>query len=236
MNQIRRRWISLSIAATLVLGASVAVAQVASPITIGAPPAPITVPAMPTAPFTIAAAGEYQIDAMAAGADAQLFVLQNDTVIYEDGDSGDGVDARVIAFLAPGTYGARVWEYRGNPMNVRLRVSRPPAFTPVATIAPGAPPTIVNVTSGDSPRASSAEVTLTIAAAGTYRIDAVSPGAAIDPELMIIRDGAQVATDSDSGEGSNAQLVQALTPGNYTLRVRDWVSRSGAITVTVVRQ
>lgn len=231
-----RRWLTLAIATALAVATSAAVAQVAPTMTVGGGPVPVTVPVMSTAPFTIAAAGEYQIDAMAEGADAQLFVVQDDGVLYEDSDSGDGADARVLAFLSPGTYGARVWEYRGNPMNVRIRVTRPPAFTSVATIAPSAPPAVVNVVAADSPRASSAELTLTIASAGTYRIDAISPDTSVDPELLLIRDGAQIATDSDSGEGSNAQLVQALTPGDYTLRVRDWVARSGAIHITVVPQ
>jgi hypothetical protein len=235
MNQIRSRFLVSSLVLSLALGASVAIAQVA-PLTVGAPPTTVAVPAMATAPFTIAAAGEYQIDAIAAGLDAQLMVVQGDAVVFEDSDSGDGVDARVVAFLAPGSYGARVWEYRGRAMGVRLRVQRLAPLASAATITPGAPPAIVNVAAGASPRESSVEVTLTIATAGTYRIDAVSPGAAIDPELMIIQNGAQLATDSDSGEGTSAQIVRAHTPGTYTLRVRDWVSRAGAISITVVPQ
>jgi hypothetical protein len=108
-------------------------------------------------------------------------------------------------------------------------------MTPVATIAPGATATVVHAPAGDGARAASVELTLNVAAAGTYRIDVVSSDGSVDPELSLIQHAALVASDSDSGDGTNAQLVRALTPGAYTLRVRDWSNRAAALTVTVTR-
>ncbi len=226
----RLSWLAAPIA---VGGAAVALAQVLPAAQIGAPPTPVTSPPSPTLTLTLPAASEVQIDAMGAPMDAQLLLLQNDSLITQDSDSGDGVDARIQTFLAAGTYQVRIMEWRGRQMSARAQAQILPPMTPVAQIAPGAPPTVVNTPAADSARAASAEVALTVAAAGTYRLDATSSG---DAELMIIQNGAIVAQDSDTGEGTNAQLTQALTPGVYTLRVRDYANRASAITVTVAPQ
>lgn len=220
-------------AALLLVGASVAFAQTLPTVAIGAPPTPAPAPAAPSLTLTLAAPAEVQIDAMGSPMDAQLMLYQGDSLIVEDSDSGDGVDAQIVRFLAAGTYDVRVVEWRGRAMSTRVSAVLLAPMTPVATLAPGAPPTIVAVPAGPSPRASSAEVTLTIAAPGSYRLDATSDG---DAELMIIQNSAVVAQDSDTGEGTNAQIVQTLTPGNYTLRVRDYSNRASNITVTVVAQ
>jgi hypothetical protein len=165
--------------------------------------------------------------------DAQLLLYQGDSLITQDSDSGSGVDARIVTFLAPGTYQVRVMEWRGRAMSARVQAQVLPPMTPVAQIAPGAPPTVINTPQGDSARAASAEASLTIATPGNYRLDATSSG---DAELMIIQAGAIVAQDSDSGDGTNAQITRQLAPGTYTLRVRDYGNRASAITVTVAAQ
>lgn len=205
-------------------------------VTVDGPEVTAPIPAMTTLPFTVATAAEYQIDATGPGVDAQLYLFQGDSFVTSDSDSGEGVDARIVTFLAPGAYTARIYEYRGRALTGTAAVTQLQPLPAAATISPGAPPTVVSVPSGDGPRASSAEITLAVTAPGNVRIDVVSPDASIDPELMIIQNGAVLATDSDSGEGTNAQLVQAVGPGAYTLRVRDWINRSGSLTVTVVPQ
>jgi len=228
-----RRLVAVLCAALALVGASVAFAQTLPTVAIGAPPTPAPAPAAPALSLTLAAPAEVQIDAMGSPMDAQLFLYQGGSLVVEDSDSGDGVDARIVRFLAAGTYEVRVVEWRGRAMSARVSTAILPPMTPVATLAPGAPPSIVAVPAGDSPRASSAEVTLIVATPGSYRLDATSDG---DAELMIIQNSAVVAQDSDSGEGTNAQLTQVLTPGNYTLRVRDYSNRASNITVTVVAQ
>lgn len=213
--------------------AAVAVAQTLPAITVGAPPSPITVPAAPSLTLTLPAAAEVQIDAMGSPMDAQLLLFQSGSYIAEDSDSGEGTDARIVRFLPPGSYEVRLVEWRGRAMSARVQALILPPMTPAASIAPGAPPAVVQTPQGDSPRAASAEVTLNVATAGNYRLDAVSTG---DAELMIIQANAIVAQDSDTGEGTNAQIVRQLAAGAYTLRVRDYGNRASAITVTVVPQ
>jgi hypothetical protein len=225
---------ALVVGAPLVLaGAAAAVAQALPTLTAGAPPTPVTAPVAPTLALTLTAPSEVQIDAMGGAMDAQLLLLQGDSVVTQDSDSGAGVDAQIVSFLAPGTYQVRVVEWRGRAMSARVQAQILPPMTPAAQIAPGAPPTVINTPQGDSPRAASAEATLTIPAAGNFRLDAVSSG---DAELMIIQNGAMLVQDSDTGEGTNAQITRQLAPGTYTLRVRDYGNRASAITVTVAPQ
>jgi hypothetical protein len=229
----RRAALSAVVVPLTLTGAAVAVAQTLPALTIGAPPTTVTAPAAPSLTLTLPAAAEVQLDAMGAPMDAQLLLMQGDSLITQDSDSGEGVDARIVTFLAPGTYQARVMEWRGRAMSARVQAQILPPMTPAARLAPGAPPTVIQTPQGDSPRAASAEATLTVAAPGNYRLDATSSG---DAELMIIQNAAIVAQDSDTGEGTNAQITRQLAPGVYTLRVRDYGNRASAITVTVVAQ
>lgn len=202
-------------------------------LTVGGPPLGVEVPALPGGSLTVAAPGEFQIDATSTTNDAQLWLVQNGSVITQDSDSGEGTNARIVAFLAPGTYDIQVGEWQSRDLDAQLSVTQLGPMTAVATIAPGAPPATVQTPAGTSPREGSVEITLTIAAAGTYRIDAVCPGGALDPEMQLIQNGGLLQADSDSGEGTSAQIVRALEPGSYTIRVRDWINRAGAIDVSV---
>jgi hypothetical protein len=235
MNHLRSsRTTAVALGVPLALaGAAVATAQALPSLAVGAPPTQVTAPAAPSLTLTLPAASEVQIDAMGSPMDAQLLLYQGDSLITQDSDSGSGVDARIVTFLAPGTYQVRVMEWRGRAMSARVQAQVLPPMTPVAQIAPGAPPTVINTPQGDSARAASAEASLTIATPGNYRLDATSSG---DAELMIIQAGAIVAQDSDSGDGTNAQITRQLAPGTYTLRVRDYGNRASAITVTVAAQ
>ena len=169
---------------------------------------------------------------MATGADAQLVLLLNGSTVLEDSDGGDGVNARIITFVTPGTYEVQVWEWRGGAMTANVSAMVLPPLTPAATIVPGAPPASVNAPAGDSNRASSAEVTLTIATAGNYTIDAVGPATGCDSQLVIVAQNAEVARDSDSGDANNARWTGPLTPGTYGVRVFDWINRACTIAVS----
>jgi len=199
----------------------------------GAAASVIAVPAVPAFNFTLDHAAEIQIDGMGTP-DVQLLLLSGgDNVITSDSDSGAGTDAQIVVFLAPGTYEARVSEWRGSALDARIQVTELGAMTPAGALTAGSP-SAVTAPAGETRRAASAELTLEITTAGSYRVDATTAAdSGRDPELMIHRDGAIVGEDSDSGEGNNAQLVRALTPGTYRVRVRDWVNRDAAITVTL---
>lgn len=231
MKQARRALIALMIASAI-LGASLALAQALPSITAGAPAQTLHVPAVPGVPLVIATAGEYQIDATGSSLDTELSIVLGDAVVAEDSDSGDGTDARVVTFLEPGTYDVRASEHGGRATTARLSVIQAPPMTAVASIAPGAAPASVQVALGASPRESSVELTLTIAGAGAYRI--VAEGGGLDAELLLIRDGSLVEANSDASDGPQAHINRDLTPGEYTLRVRDRSNRAGTLSVSVI--
>jgi hypothetical protein len=215
--------------------AAIAVAQALPTITEDAPPIAVQVPAMPTLPLTIDAAGEYEIEATTVAGDAQLFLLQGETVAAEDTTS-IGSDAHIVVFLEPGRYGVRVRDSLGNAMTARMSARRLAPLPIAATIAAGDAAVSVTMPQGGSIREASAEVTLHVTTAGTYRIDARSPDADHDAELQLIREGVLLQADGDGGEGTDAQIVRALEPGDYTIRVHDYANRGGTLTVQAVAQ
>lgn len=204
-------------------------------IAIGAPAVTVNVAAAPRWSFAVATPGEYQFDAVGMPADAQLTLLDgNGWTVTSDSDSGEGYDARLATFLGAGTYTVRVHEYNHAAATVQVSVTQPAPFTPVATIAPGAPPATITTPSGDWDRPSSAEMTITIAAPGRYRINAAATDSSMcTSRIELIRDGASVDYNSYGGPNSSAQIEHDLVPGNYTLRVRDTIYRACTHSVTV---
>jgi hypothetical protein len=207
-------------------------------LTIGAPPVTVSVAEMPRWTFTVAAPGEYQFDAVGMPADAQLSILDsNGWTVASDSDSGEGLNARLATFLPAGTFTVRVNEYNHAAATVQVSVTQPAAFTPVASIAPGAPPTTVTTPAADWDRPSSAEVTLTIAAPGNYRIAAAASDSTMcTSRIELIQNNASITSNSYGGPNSSAQIDQTLTPGTYTLRIRDTIYRACTHTVTVTAQ
>lgn len=204
---------------------------------IGAAAITVNVAETPRFTFTVAAAGEYQFDAVGMPADAQMTILDaNGWTVTSDSDSGEGYDARVATFLAPGTYTVRVNEYNHAAATVQVSVTQPPPFTPVATIAPGAPPTTVTTPSADWDRPSSAEVTLTITAPGNYRINAAATDSSMcTSRIELIQNNQSLASNSYGGPNSSAQIEQtSMTPGTYTIRLRDTIYRACTHSLTVV--
>jgi hypothetical protein len=226
----RPRALALLIVALTLSGAVLAIAQSLPTIAEGAAPTLVHVPAMPTASLDIAEPGEYRIEATATTGDTELFLLQGDVVAAEDTTSF-GSDARIVTFLDRGAYGVRIRDSRGRAIASSVSVARLAPLPPAATISPGDAPVTVEVPHGASIRESSAEVTLRITSAGTYAIDVDSPDADHDAEMHLIQGGALLQSDADSGEGTNARIIRALEPGEYTIRFHDYANRGGALVV-----
>ncbi len=212
-----------------------ALAQALPTLTAGAPASTGQVVADPSLPLTIAAPQDVLIDAMATdGTDAQLRLMHDGSDVADDSDSGEGTNARLAQFLAPGTYQIIVYEYQYRAMAANVQVTAAPAFTPVATIAPGAPPASISTPEGDWSRAASVEVAVNVAAPGNYAITATPGDAQCSPEIQVIHD---MAVDgymiSAPSSGSPATASRALVAGTYTLRIRNWWNHSCAMTVTV---
>lgn len=203
---------------------------------IGAAPVTVTVAETPRFTFAVAAANEYQFDAVGMPADAQMSILDaNGWTVSSDSDSGDGYNARLATFLAPGTYTVRVNEYNHAAAAVQVSVTQLAPMTAAATIAPGAPPTTVTTPSADWDRPSSAEVTIAIAAPGNYRINAAATDSSMcTSRIELIQNNASITSNSYGGPNSSAQIEQAMTPGSYTLRIRDTIYRACTHSVTVV--
>ncbi|MEZ4336003.1 MAG: hypothetical protein R3B82_05190 [Sandaracinaceae bacterium] len=202
-------------------------------LTLGMPAVANVVPgqgpgSQPELALTITTPGTYQCDASAPGRDAQLAIVQNGQILQQDSDSGEGVNARLTRELAPGVYQVRVWEWMHR--DAAITVSCAPAAAPVltGTLAMGAP-SMVTVAAGEGPTGE-ANLALNIGASGNYRCYAHAEGA--DAQMSIVQNGVVLQTDSDSGEGTDAQIIRALTPGAYQVRVWEWLHRPATITVT----
>lgn len=236
---MRRHWMPL-IAIALIGLAGTALAQTYPTLTAGAPAVTGQVQADPSLTLTITTPQEIIIDAIAADPtrDAQLRLMRDGSYIADDSDSGDGTNARLAQFVSPGTYQVIVYEYQYRAMSATVQATVAPPFTPVATIAPGAPPTSITTPEGDWSRAASVEVAVTVATPGSYVLTAM-PGTTpsdsmCSPEITVIHDMAVDGyTISNSGSGTPATATRELAAGNYTLRIRNWFGHTCPMTVTV---
>lgn len=204
------------------------------PITIGAPPSSLQVPQPPTFNLTVAANAEYQIDVQGSPMDPELYLYQGDEMIEQNDDGGEGLNARLVRFLAPGSYSIRVMEHRARPMTAQVQVQQLQPLTPVGAVTVGAPlvvsiPQFPILQRPRNSRDASREVSFQVAAPGNYICDATSTGR--DAQMALIQNGQLLQQDDDSGEGNNAQITRQLTPGAYTIRVWDWLYRDAQITV-----
>ncbi len=230
------RKIGTTLIATALLGlAGTAIAQALPALTAGAPASSGQIAADPSLTLTIDTPQEVIIDAIAEGGmDAQLRLMHDGSYVADDSDSGEGTNARLAAFLAPGTYQVIVYEYQYRAMTASVQVTAAPAFTPVATIAPGAPATSINTPEGDWSRASSVEVALNVATPGNYTITATPSDEHCSPEIQVIRNmEVEGYTISNSGSGTAATAERALVAGAYTLRIRNWWGHACPMSVTV---
>jgi hypothetical protein len=212
-----------------------ALAQTYPALTAGAPAVTGQVPADPSLTLTIDTAQEVIIDAVSTNdTDAQIRLMHDGSYVADDSDSGEGTNARLAQFLAPGTYQVVVWEYQYRAMAANVTAVTAPAFVPVATIAPGAPATAISTPEGDWQRAASVEVALAVAAPGNYTITATPGDAQCSPEIMVIHDMAVDGyTISGTGSGTPATAVRPLVAGGYTLRIRNWWGHTCNMTLTV---
>jgi len=207
-------------------------ADAVSKAELGAAPVALKVYAPPGLGFTVAKAGEYQLDATTASEnDPVLYLYKGDENIGSDDDGGGDRNARLYVFLAPGDYVARVAERAFLPLEAKVKVAAVPPMTPVGALKPG-DSLDVEVLEGTSEVRPCQEVTFEVAEAGKYQLDATS-GEDLDPIMTLIRDGAVVDENDDFESGGNraSQILRELEPGTYTIRVRDVQNRAATIKV-----
>lgn len=203
---------------------------------LGQPPASVQVPIPPSFNLQVAENGEYQIDVSGSPMDPEVFIYQGDQLVEQNDDGGDGLNARVVRFLAPGTYSVRVVEHRARPFTAQVSAQRLQPLEPAGAITPGQP---LVVTFPDFPllnrprndRDAAKAVTFNVAAAGQYTCTAAADNGR-DAKMALIQNGQVLEEDDDSGEGNNASITRQLQPGNYIIRVWDWIRR-GDMRITV---
>lgn len=205
-------------------------------LAIGQAPVSLQVPMPPSFNLTVATAAEFQIDASGSPMDPELFIYQGDQLVENNDDGGDGLNARVVRFLAPGTYSIRVVEHRARAMTAQVQATQLPPLTPVGTVAPGTPlavqfPDFPILSRPRNDRDAARAVTFNVATAGQFTCSAGASNGR-DAKMAIIQNGAIIAEDDDSGEGNNASITRQFTPGAYEIRVWDWIRR-GDMTITV---
>lgn len=200
-------------------------------LVVGAPAAVLTIPAALSFNFTVPAAGEYQIDVIGQPMDAKLLLYQGEAYIETNDDGGQGTNAQIVRLLAPATYSLRVQEVRGRAATVQVTAALLPPMISAGMLTPETPLT-VNVPGGSSDRVASAEITLTIAQAGAYTIDAIAVGD-VDPKMRLMQNMAEIEVDDDGGEGNSAQIRRQLVVGIYQIRLFDFRHRVGQIMVRV---
>lgn len=203
---------------------------------LGQPPVSAQIPIPPSFNLTIATAGEYQIDATGSPMDPELFVYMGDELIEQNDDGGDGLNSRIVRFMDPGTYSVRVVEHRARAFTAQVQAQQLQPLQPVGAITLGQP---LVVTFPDFPllqrprndRDAAKSITFNVAAAGNYTCDAAADNGR-DAKMALIQNGQMLEEDDDSGDGNNARISRQLQPGNYVIRVWDWIRR-GDMRITV---
>lgn len=203
---------------------------------LGQPPVSMQVPIPPSFNLQVAENGEYQIDVSGSPMDPEVFVYQGDQLVEQNDDGGDGLNARVVRFLNPGTYSVRVVEHRARPFTAQVSAQRLEPLEAVGALTVGQPTV---VTFPDFPllnrprndRDAAKAVTLNVAAAGQYTCTASADNGR-DAKMALIQNGQVLEEDDDSGDGNNASITRQLQPGNYIIRVWDWIRR-GDMRITV---
>lgn len=209
------------------------------PIAIGQAPASLTVPTPPSFTLQVTTPGEYQIDVTASGGDPRLYLYQGETLLEDDDDGGEGSNARIVRFLAPGTYSLRVTEFRARPFVAQAQVQLLAPPTPVGALTLGTPLVIEFPETGflnrpENDRAASKSATLTIAAPGQYTCTA-SMDNDRRARIQLISNGTVLASDDQGFTESNASITQHLQPGTYEVRVWEAIYRGetrAAVTCT----
>jgi len=203
---------------------------------LGQPPTSMQIPIPPSYNLQIAENGEYQIDVAGSPMDPEVFIYQGDQLVEQNDDGGDGLNARFVGFLNPGTYSVRVVEHRARPFTAQVSAQRLDPLQPVGAVTIGQP---LVVTFPDFPllqrphndRDAAKAVTLNVAAAGQYTCTAAADNGR-DAKMALIQNGQVLEEDDDSGDGNNASITRQLQPGNYIIRVWDWIRR-GDMRITV---
>jgi len=156
------------------------------------------------------------------------------TLVTEDDDSGQGSNSRIVSNLSAGTYFVRIRHFQATGTG-NYSISIGSAVQP----QPNLPEIIVNgpAIQGNIAAANESDVyTFNASQIGTYTIETTG-----NTDTFVALNGPNnqnsfISQDDDSGPGQNSQIIRALTPGMYFVRVRHYSSTgTGAYGISVRR-
>lgn len=165
--------------------------------------------------------------ALNSGSFDTLLALSGNGLDLSDDDGGGDTNSLITTILQPGTYTITISSYSGNGM-YDLTVNRSEIRGDLMNsgdLRAG------DVVYGNLPSGGSLTYNITLDAARTVSIDAVS--SAVDTIITLVGPGLSLEND-DGGGGTNSRLEEYLPAGTYTLDVRGYSgSESGQIRIEV---
>ncbi|WP_157600045.1 hypothetical protein [Saccharospirillum impatiens] len=153
--------------------------------------------------------------------------LSGNGLDMSDDDGGGDTNSLITTILQPGTYSLTVGAYSGNGLyDLTVNSSEVQGeLMNSGTLRAG------DIVYGDLQMGSSLTYTITLDAARTVSIDAVS--SAVDTLITLVGPGLSLEND-DGGDGTNSRVEEFLPAGTYTLEVRGYSgSESGQIRIEV---
>lgn len=187
--------------------------------------------------FTLSSAQTVQIDLTSTVFDTYLRVLDsNGVVVAADDDSGDGSNSLIRRTFAAGTYRIEASSYNTGSTGAFTLVVQVVSVT-VTPIAVGQTVNgTLSATSGRSAGCAGCYADLyqfTVSSAQQLIVSLNST--AFDAYLRVLdAGGATVATDDDSGGGSNARISRTFAAGTYRVEATSYSSaKAGAYTLSV---
>ncbi|WP_447555488.1 hypothetical protein [Vreelandella sp. EE22] len=164
-------------------------------------------------------AGMYQIDMVSSDVDAFLELRGDNDYYREDDDGGDGLDARITDFLAPGVY----------QVTARTAYSSETAGLFTLSVGSNELPEGIELqnegtlTAGESIAGwySGEDVIYQLELEESTAVSIAMNSTDFDAYLELTGEGVSFA-DDDGGQGTNALLEASLLPGSYTVHARGY--------------
>ncbi|MFG6666122.1 hypothetical protein ACGK9R_03345 [Halomonas sp. HNIBRBA4712] len=177
-------------------------------------------------------AGIYEINMVSSDIDAFLELHDDSGYYRENDDGGDGLDARLVDFLAPGSYQviARSAYESGSSGPFSLSVEESSDLADGIELQNDGALTVGEPIHGWY---SGEEVVYTLELEESSAVTIAMDSDHFDAYLELDGNGVQHA-DDDGGGGTNARLEASLLPGRYTVHARGYsASESGLFELTV---
>lgn len=169
--------------------------------------------------LTVEERSEVTINVASEHFDTLLTLVGNSANISDD-DGGDGTNSRIETLLEPGTYSIQVSAYGDSSGIFDISVTQAEAVGRLQNsgdVVPG------DVVYGQMSNGQPLTYRLTVDSARTVSISASSGSA---DTVLTLSGGGLNLEDDDGGDGTNSMIEQFLTPGTYTIQVRDFGNSS----------